>query len=177
MTSIVMWHGAHRWEGPPEIRAQRQGSAEHGPGIYMTTSVDTARKYAKGGGSLIRFEVDRDLTLLEDVRLPVSEMAAFVKERPRLRHKKEILSDLERAHERMKGGPVHASVLNNLFVNYRVVTGEHGPELARFFVTHGIDASAVFHGLDDWLVLFNPTRIRSWKVVPAGKAEDAPRLR
>jgi len=173
---IVMWHGAHRWEGPPEIRALRQGHAEHGPGIYMTTSVDTARKYAKGGGSLIRFEVDRDLVLLEDVRLPVSEMIAFVKERPRLKHKSEIMADLERAHERMKG-PVHADVLNNLFVNYRVSVGAHGPELARFFVEHSIDASAVYQGQDDWLVLFNPKRIQTWKVVPAGKAEDAPRLR
>lgn len=188
--SIVMWHGAHRWEGPPEVRTKTPTSAEHGPGIYMTTSVDSAREYAKGGGVLVRFEIDPAIRLLEDVQLQLGDAVEFVRSRPRLKHRGMIVSDLEANAERMRPREIRlgrasaespltiwAEVLLNLFVNYRVIAGEQGPALARFLVSQGVDASVVKRGSDDWLVLFNPDRIRNWKIVPAGKAEDAPRFR
>lgn len=142
----------------------------------MTTSVDTARTYAKGGGSLVRFEIDPGIVLIEDVRVSLADAVQFARSRPRLRERSEIIKDLEVNASRKRDGQISAEVLLNLLVNYRSITGEHGPALARFFVDHGIDAAAVMRGLDDWLVLFNPKAVRSWRVVPAGQAEDAPRL-
>lgn len=189
MTPIVLWHGAHRWSAPPEVRPASPTAAEHGPGIYMTTSAETARDFAKGGGSLVRFELDPKLTLIEDVSIPLDDALDFVRSRSRLRRRREFEADLERVAARYrqgyiqrgtyKGGPLTlpASVLVNLFVNYRLITGAHGPALARFLVSRGADADVVTRGTDDWLVLFNPKKILNWRVVPYGKSEDAPRLR
>jgi len=187
---VVMWHGAQRWQGPPEVVPQPPTSAEHGPGIYMTTSAEFAREYAKGGGVLVRFEVDPGLTLLEDVQMPLADAVEFVRSRPRLKSRGVLISDLEANAARMRPREIRlgratesspmmiwSEVVLNLFVNHRAIAGDQGPALARFFVEHGIDASIVTRGTDDWLVVFNPKIIRSWRVVPAKHAEDAPRLR
>ncbi len=173
---LILWHGSQRWEGPPEIRPHRGGQSEHGPGIYTTTSSATARKYAKGGGTIVRFEVDPNLGWLENTRVPAEDMIRFAQEEPRLRHRAKIVSDIERNAARTGTPDIWAGVLNNLMVNYEVLTGEHGPNLARFFVEHGIDASHVTQGDEDWVVLFNPARILAWCRVAAGETEDAPRL-
>jgi len=169
-----MWHGAQRWKGPPEVPRQSPESTQHGPGIYMTTSVDTARKYAKGGGVLVRFEIDPAIQFLEDAQIPLDDAVRFVRSRPRLRGKASIIADLEANAARMRAREIWAEVLVNLFVNYRSITGDHGPALARFFTDRGIDAAIVTRGDDDWLVVMNPGAIRSWRVVRAGEAEDVP---
>lgn len=190
MLPIVLWHGAHRWQAPPEVRPAAPTSSEHGPGIYMTTSSETAREFAKGGGSLVRFELDPNLTLIEDVWIPLDDALDFVRSRSRLRRRRELEEDLRRVAARYRQGQIArgtyrgtgpltmpASVLVNLFVNYRLITGAHGPALARFLVERGADADVVTRGTDDWLVLFNPKKIQNWRVVPYGQSEDAPRLR
>ena len=188
--NVVMWHGAQRWQGPPAVVPQPPTSAEHGPGIYMTTSVEFAREYAKGGGVLVRFEVDQGLTLLEDVQIPLEDAVRFARSRPRLKSRGSIIMDLEANAARIRPREIRlgrateespamiwAEVVLNLFVNHRAITGDQGPALARFFTEHGVDASIVTRGTDDWLVVFNPKVIRSWRVVPAGEADDAPRLK
>jgi hypothetical protein len=187
--SVVMWHGAQRWHGPPEVPRQVPESAEHGPGIYMTTSVETAREYSRGGGVLVRFEIDPDITFLEDVQIPLAAAVEFVRMTPRLVGKAAIIADLEANAARIRPRELRlgratadsplmlwAEVIVNLFVNYRAIKGSHGQALARFLAGHGVDASIVTRGTDDWLVVVNPAAIRSWTVVPAGKADDAPRL-
>ena len=184
MSQIVMWHGSQRWQGPPEVRASRAFSAYHGPGIYMTTDPQTAYEHAKGGGSIIRFVVDSNLRLAEDVWINLPVAQAYVAERPRLRHKRELAADLERsARQRGERRPdylthglgVPAEVLINLFVNYDLVKGAQGPALARFLVSHGADAGVVTRGTDDWLILMNPAKIVSWEKVPYGKTHEAER--
>lgn len=176
---IVMWHGSHRWEGPPEVRPAPMNSLHHGPGIYMTTSPETAYSYAKGGGSLIRFVLEPDIRLAEDVFVALDRASAFVRALPRLRKKPEIVADLERISnryaERRGTLALPAEAVINLFVYYGVASGTVGPALARFLVRQGADASVVTRGTDDWLVLMNPDKIRKWQKVPYGEAEEAPR--
>jgi hypothetical protein len=128
----------------------------------MTTSPETAYGHAKGGGSIIRFVLDSNLRLAEDVWINLPTAQAYVRDRPRLRRKRELLADLERvARQRGERRPdylvhglgVPAEVMLNLFVNYDLVKGAQGPALARFLVSHGADATVVTRGTDDWLVL------------------------
>jgi hypothetical protein len=179
MSEIVMWHGSHRWEGPPEVRPAPVNALYHGPGIYMTTSPETAYGYAKGGGSLIRFVLDPSIRLAEDVFVKLEDALDFVRTQPRLKKKAALQDDLERVApryaERRQKLALPAEVLINLFVNYELGAGRQGPALARFLVSQGADATVVTRGLDDWLVLMNTEKILGWKKVPYGDAVEAPR--
>ena len=184
--SLVFYHGAQQWEGPPQIVAHRKGHAEHGPGIYLTTSWTTASKYAKGGGSVYRIEVSPSVRWLEKTDLPVEETLRWVKSLPRLRGKADIVASLERTTARI--GRLPAEILVNVFVNHDAASGANGPALAEYLVRHGVDASHIStplfsgSGAEDWVVIFNPKIIEkvtrlSAKDVGEGFAFDLPRVR
>lgn len=175
MKPIVMWHGSHRWDPPPEVRPAPEQSLYHGPGIYMTTSTDTAHEYAKGGGALIRLEIDPEISLAEDVFIPLQVAIVFLRSQPRLKNRAKIEADVEMVGRRLGKGAITAENLVNLFVNYQAAGGKHGPALARFLVSRGADASVVTRGLDDWLVLMNPSKIWKWERVSYREAKDAER--
>jgi hypothetical protein len=162
MSAITLYHGAHRWEGPPEIRpAKSMKVIEHGPGLYLSTGIETALSYAKGGGAALQFEVKTPLVWAEDVRIPVSEMISFVEAMPRLRHRAKIIQDLrERSLGRER---VLAPMLGNLLHYYGVAHGDVGVELVRFYLRHGIDADRVRgkgqRGDETWVVLYNLDKI------------------
>lgn len=179
---IVLWTGARRWEGPPTILPSTKGRVEHGPGIYFTTRLDTARKYARGGGVVMRFEIDPDFIWLEQAIVPTDALIAWVKSRPGLRKKKEIITDLRsnaaRTSQRLGEGMSHAEALLNLLVNYEAVTGAHGPALAEFFAGMGIGASHAKSSFDeDWVVLFDPSKIVAFRrMSPTDSTVDLPRV-
>jgi hypothetical protein len=177
---LVFYHGAQRWEGTPSIVAHRKGHAEHGAGIYLTTSWTTASNYAKGGGSVYRFEVAPDVGWLEDARLPVAETVRWVKSLPRLKGKADIVATLERVAGRV-GPSIPAETLIAAFVNFGASAGQHGPSLAEYLVAHGIDASHVSRSGEDWVVVFNPAKVLRVTRVPArdmgeGFVYDLPRV-
>lgn len=177
--TTFFYHGAHRWEGPPEIRKARKGQIEHGPGLYLTTSIDTARKYAKGGGVVLRFEVETPLRWLEDARIPQTEMERFVLHDmpgPRARRLK-VIEDIRRHAARFGPDPaLLTGVLVNLLLYYEVVKGDGGPVLARYLVARGIDAGHVDKSGEDWVVLFNLDKIVRFARVDPSVIEDAPRI-
>ena len=179
---LVFYHGAQRWEGPPSIVAHRKGHAEHGAGIYLTTSWERAASYAKGGGSVYRFEVSPDMRWLEDARLPAAETVRWVKSLPRLKGKADIVASLERTAGRV-GPSIPAEGLVAAFVNFGASAGQHGPSLAEYLVAHGIDASHVQPTVnEDWVVVFNPAKVLrvtrlAAKDTGEGFAYDLPRVR
>lgn len=151
--------------------------SEMGSGLYLTTSYETAKKYAKGGGTVLRFFLDPDLTFANNSRVSFEAASTFIDGIPRLRHKAEIQGDLQRAADRVGGDPF-AYMLENLMHNHGALTGEKGPMLARFLVEQGIDASLVPHGDEDWLVLYNLDKILSYEKVPKKEVVwDLPRIR
>ena len=87
MTPLVVYTGTQVWEGRPYIKESRKGHSEHGPGLYFTTKLQTARKYAKGRGTVLRVEIDPRFTWLEDAKIPLVMAADWVTERRGLRHK------------------------------------------------------------------------------------------
>lgn len=185
-SSIVVYTGTQVWEGRPYVKESRKGRSEYGPGLYFTTSLQTARKYAKGRGTVLRVEIDPSLTWLEDAIVPTELLVRWVAAQRGLRHKKEIISDISgnatRTASRISTPAElnsYASVLVNLMVNYEAITGHHGPALAEFLADLGIGAShvRVNGGNEDWVVLFDPTKVISWRRVGPDDAEDLPRVR
>lgn len=168
---LVYYHGAQRWEGPPELRPSRSAKvAVHGPGLYLTSNRRTAEKYAKGGGIVLRMELSPDLRLVSDVDIELSEMVAFVKGVERMRHKEHILADLHDYAKRRSRTSIPANVLGNLMNHYGVAYGKPGDALVRFYLAHGIDGDVVdyvfFSGMErdeKWLVLFNMDKILKYE--------------
>jgi hypothetical protein len=165
--TITLYHGAKHWSGPPQILpAKSAKDVEYGPGFYLTTGRSTAAQYAKGGGVVLRFEVDPNLRLLHSVRISADEMVAFVRQIPRLKHRANIESDIARTVARMGTRLINASALVNLMVNYGVAHGQPGVELVKFYLSHGIDADLVtdkgLAGDETWYVLYNLDKIKKW---------------
>lgn len=157
---ILLYHGSRAWDGPPEVQRGRAKRTEHGPGIYLTTALTTAKKYAKGGGTVKRVTVSADLRWLSDAKLSLAEALAWAREQPRMRHRRELVADIERSAARRGLDVIDADTLVNLAVNNDSLVGDAAPALARFLVDHGIDAglatqSSDSGGDEDWVVLSN----------------------
>lgn len=158
--SLVLYHGAQRWEGMPEIRPHRKGQAEHGPGIYLTTSWETANKYAKGGGAVYRMTLDSPRGWAENVRISAADIREFAMQTlGKGKAAKDLLAAVDRVSART-GDMVPAFAVIAMFVNADIASGRHGPALAQFLERHGVDASHVHQGNEDWVVVFNPALIK-----------------
>jgi hypothetical protein len=164
MSGITIWHGSRRWDGSPEIRPTKKGQYECGPGIYCTTNLNTASKYSKGGGRIIRFTLDSEITWLEDASLPFDDVLAFV-EGSRHIHKRRILAAdirdvFDRRDQVRTSGMMPLSYLVNLAINNECLSGNGGPELAEYLVDNGVQASLYHRSAnDDWVVIFDPRAI------------------
>ena len=162
LAPIIMFHGAHRWSGPPQLQPASMKNMEHGPGLYLTSDESTARSYAKGGGVVLRFEIDPKIRKLDDARISALTMIDFVRSTPRIKHRKEVVADLLAADARAAAhgrDEVAAATLVNLLHYYKSLTGPVGPAVAHFYVLHGIDADVIRPSSgkpgETWMTLFN----------------------
>lgn len=173
LTALCFWHGSQRWSGTPQLQPARPKCYEHGPGLYLTTALPTARKYARGAGKAVLVEVDPNLTFLEDAKLTLAQQLEGLAQLPRVRHRKAVEAGLcESAARHPVGNPIPAIYLLNYLVNYDALGGEAGPALARWFVAQGIDASRAKEGREEsWVVLFNLDKIRRAQPLPAAQAD------
>jgi len=161
--TIALYHGGSRWKGPPELRPAKKGRAEHGAGIYLTTSFDTARKYAAGNKVVTVVHLSLPIVLSSEsfVAYPaVERLATELKPSSR----KKLLEGVARVRARFPGS-MPADSLLAILVNSDLSSGESGVTAARFMACNGIDASIVRFASEDWLVLFNTSRIARWEVV------------
>lgn len=167
---IKIWHGSRRWEGRPEIRPTKKGQYECGPGIYGTTNLNTASKYSKGGGRILRITLDVDVNWLEDVKVPFDDVLSFVENSKHI-HKRRILAeDLRnvfdrRDHIRMSG-MLPLPYLVNLAVNNECLSGKGAPELAEYLSACGAQASLYRKAVnDDWVIIFDPMVIKEVEIL------------
>lgn len=162
---LNFWHGGHHFEGPPTVNPSKPGSHENGPGIYLTTNLSTATKYAKGGGVLVRFELDKKISWLEESKKPLSTMHDFIISLPRCRNRKKILEDLSENASYHSSEEVPLIYLMNTLLFHNALGGENGPTLAAWMVSQGVDASLYRASpTEDWVVLFNPNVISNYEI-------------
>lgn len=168
---IELWHGGSRWEGAPEVRPPRQGKYECGPGVYLTTSYLRARKYAGGNKVTTKVVLADDIRWLERAKLPLRELLDYAKTAPRLPMREQLLADLVRRYaepESSLDDLCDVSRLVNLLINSESLAGKPGVHLAQWLTSKGIDAS--LHtpmGAEQWVIVFNPAVIKSYRVVSA----------
>jgi len=132
---------------------------EHGPGLYMTTNLETAWKYAKGGGRLYLFELDDDLQWITGAKIPLAHMLDFLGTLRRIPKRGQVYSDLRKQEGRFANDLVPASILVNVLVNADALGGDNGPDLAHFLIQHDIDGDCVKQGGEDWVVLWNMSKV------------------
>lgn len=173
MDPLVFWHGStsNSWDPHEPIRPSKKGRAEHGPGIYLTSSYQTARGYAKGGGSVMRVTLSPSLGWIEDASVSISDAKALISSLARLGKKRQFLfDDVDRIAHRMAprlgGDKIPAQSLVNILVNSDALIGPNSPAVASFLVGRGIDAELTSPPLgsyggsrEQWLVLYNPKKI------------------
>ncbi len=182
MKPIVVYVGTQEWRSRPEIiQPSRTGRVGEGPGLYFTTSRTTAMKYGKGSRTVLRVEIDPSVKWLEGAVVHTALLVDWVKSQPGMRHKSEIIADIiERGTRGLPGNGEYAraSSLLNLMLHYGVVTGARGPALANFLSSLGIDASHVRRGSgEEWIVLFSPKKILSWRKATDDDPWDLPSVR
>lgn len=171
---LKAWHGGSRWMGKPEVRAPRKGRYECGPGIYLSTSYLTARKYAGGSNVTTLVTLAEDIRWLQQAKLPLRELVLFLDNAPRLKARRAIKEDfLQRALKRGMGlddlAPVETLV--NVLINTEALAGNVGLYLVEWLVSKGVDAS--LHrafGKDQWVIVFNPAVIVRHEVISATNA-------
>lgn len=117
-------------------------------------------------------ELDPGLKLLDDVSFTRAQMQEALDSLPRLRRRKQIEEDLDRATERHPNGQLMACYLVNLCVNHEALAGDNGPALARWLTDNGVDASLESKsGAEEWLVVFNPRVILKSRKLTAAEAD------
>jgi hypothetical protein len=168
--TIQLWHGGrfHSSNGPMEIQKAKTGKVEHGVGIYTSTHLSTATKYAKGGGHVTYIELDPNIQWMENSDLDINNILMFIKNTQKLRHRQSILDDFKDSIERSgkEGNRIFASVLVNLCHYHNALVGDTSKEITHFYRENGIHASLVKSGSEDWVLIFDPSKIIKAKSMP-----------
>jgi len=160
-SSFLLYHGGTM--AAPS--APKKGRWEFGPGLYLTTSYDLARKYGGGSRRVYRCEVARG-NEINSVRIPAPAVEGWLKLYGGTK-RKQILADLAR---HLKDGTYPVSVLVNLCINCDLRSSS-AAALRAFLVEHGVSYS-----VDRWsggsvadtyiLTLFDDSLLLNFKPVP-----------
>lgn len=146
----------------------RGGRWEHGPGLYLTTHYDTARKYSKGSRKLYRVVIKKG-TNIQDVNLPVSAVMDFAESYFIKSKRKEVVSRIEK---RVSNNTINADTFLNIVFNEQAIKNT---DTDIFLVKNGVDYSIVDNAFgwgERMIVLFNMKNIVSKTIVkPKDKLE------
>jgi hypothetical protein len=167
---LTLWHGGNlEWDR--ESISHKGGRWEHGPGLYLTTHYDTARKYSKGSRKLYRVTI-RKGTNIRDVEIPITSVNEFSDLYFIRSKKKEVL---ERINKRTENAKINADTFLNIVFNEQAIKNTNTDKLREFLVKQGVDYSIVdnaFGWRERMIVLFNMKNIISKKIVtPKEKIE------
>jgi hypothetical protein len=159
--TLTLWHGGNL-EFSSESISHRGGRWEHGPGLYLTTHYDTAKKYAKGSRKLYQVVV-REGKDLSDVNLPIDAVHAFIDEYFIRARKRDLLARIEK---HVVNNKINAETFLNITINENGIRNTDTDRLRNFLVQQGADYLVVdnpFGWGERMLVLFNMKNMVSKK--------------
>lgn len=155
--TINFWHGGNL-DNYNDIIAQKNGRYEYGPGLYLTTHYETARKYAKGNRKMYLITVKKGVDI-NDALIDTNIILEFIKTYVIKSKRREII---ERLSKFDKDGKVKAYIFNNIILNENGVKPSDTKYLREFFVSNNIDYEIVsnpFGWGEDMMVLYNMKKI------------------
>jgi len=151
------WHGGNL-DDYNEIIAQKNGRYEYGPGLYLITKYDIAKKYSKGSRKLyiITVELGNDIT---NSSIPEKNVHEFINTYVIKGLRKIVMERLERYTE---DEMVDAEIFNNIILNHKAIKGTNTSKLRQFFIDNNIDYEIVNNAFgfgEDMMVLYNMKKI------------------
>ncbi len=155
--TMNFWHGGNLDDYGDAI-AQKNGRYEYGPGLYITTHYDTARKYAKGSRKLYLVTVENG-TDISEASLDEDKVRGFINSYVIGSKRKEILSRMEKY---FVDGKIKANTFNVILLNNSAVKPSNTINLRSFLVDNGIDYEIVFNPFgwgENMMVLYNMNKI------------------
>ena len=155
--TMNFWHGGNL-NDYDDVIAQKNGRYEYGPGLYMITHYDTAKKYAKGSRKLYMITVQNG-TDINDSFLEMNSVLYFAKSYIVGSKRKEIL---ERLQKHIKDGKIKAHVFNTVILNEKAIKSTNTRFLREFYVANGIDYEIVHNPFgwgEEMMVLYNMKKI------------------
>lgn len=163
--TIALWHGGreleYNYRNPKE---SKKGRWEHGPGLYLTTHYETAKKYSKGGGKTYKVTIEEGVNIAE-IFLKIEDVLNFASKNIIKRVRNEFLEDVYNNSKRIGNtGLINAEYFLNLCINNDAVKGKNTIALNNFLVENGVDygISTRFAGRDETiLVVFNLNKIKT----------------
>lgn len=158
---VKMYHGGGKWNAwEAVIQKPKKGRFESGIGINLTNHYNTARRYARGSNIVSIVLLDKNLTLAEDVEIPLDDAIEFIKTYIGPSKRGEFIDIVKRLGERLNRDSIPTTSMINLSVNLEI-GGKQGLYLNDFIVERGVDASLTSHSNnEDWLIIHNPRIIK-----------------
>lgn len=164
MKTIVMWHGGRNLEYNFKESQSAKGLWEHGPGLYLTTSYERARQYAKGGGATYSVTVE-DGSDIDKVLIPIEKLTQFISENIIKSKRNELLDDVHSNMKRMNSiSHIKSDFFLNLIINLNALKKSNTAKLAEFLVENGADFGFTknYGGSDETvMVVYNRDKIKS----------------
>lgn len=170
--TITVWHGGDLRDGFSETMSHKKGRWEYGPGLYMTTHYDTAKKYAKGSRKLYKLTIEKG-TDISEVKLDVDVVKEFI-DTYIIKSKRKLFNSW--VDSKQKDNKIFAEFFVNYIINEDAVKSSDTNRLRLFLVENGIDYALVSNAYgwhEMMLVLFNPAKIVNKQVIkPTDKIEQ-----
>ena len=166
--TMNFWHGGNL-DVYDDLIAQKNGRYEYGPGLYLITHYDTAKKYAKGSRKLYLISVATG-TDINDAMIPVENVKEFIQSYVKTNMRKEAW---ERVQRFIQDNQVKAYGLNNIMINMKAIKPAHTPALRQFYIDNGIDYEIIdraFGWNAKMMVLYNMQKIvNTIRIMPGDK--------
>lgn len=161
--SMEFWHGGNL-DQYNDIIAQKNGRYEYGPGLYLTTQYETAKKYAKGSRKLYKITVSQGSDINNSF-LDFDDVTDFIKLYVISSKRKEIYSRLLKY---ITDNKIKAYIVNNVFLNENAIKPSNTKYLRQFYVDNNIDYEIVDNPYgwgEKMMVLYNMKKIKNIQII------------
>lgn len=162
---MQFWHGGDL-DNYDDIIAQKNGRYEYGPGLYLTTHYDTAKKYAKGRRKFYIISVEKGNDINKSL-LDIDRVKEFINKYVIKSKQKEILQRIEKYN---KENTIKGYIFNNILLNEKALSPRNTSNLRQFLIDNGVDYEIVdnpFGWGEKMMVLYNMKKIKNVKQITA----------